>query len=159
MSKPKGPRPKHTPQRTCVVCRSEHSKRELMRIVRLPAGASQSDGSLKGVVLNVNSHEDGPLSHGEASNKVTVHRTPHLIEPEHSAAQVPTVPNPAGMGPSPHIQVDPTGKVSGRGAYLCKSGACWDNVALIQKLSAALKIPLTAEDLAVLRAFRATIDD
>jgi predicted RNA-binding protein YlxR (DUF448 family) len=105
-----------------VVCRSEHSKRELVRIVRLPAGVSQSDGPLKGVALDVDS-------------------------------------DPTGMGPTPHIQVDLTGKVAGRGAYLCKTGTCWDNAALMQKLSAALKTTLTAEDLAVLRAFRATIDD
>ena len=39
MSKAKGPRPKHVPQRTCFVCRQESGKRELVRIVRTPAGA------------------------------------------------------------------------------------------------------------------------
>lgn len=111
MPKPKGPRPKHTPQRTCVVCRAEHSKRELVRIVRLPAGAGDEEASVK------------------------------------------------RADSDPHVQVDLTGKVAGRGAYLCKTGACWDNAAVTQKLSAALKTPLTAEDLAVLRAFRATLDD
>lgn len=39
----KGPRPKHVPQRTCVVCRSERGKRELIRIVRAPDGAVRID--------------------------------------------------------------------------------------------------------------------
>ena len=33
---PKGPRPKHVPQRTCVACRRTDAKRGLVRIVRLP---------------------------------------------------------------------------------------------------------------------------
>ena len=111
MPKPKGPRPKHTPQRTCIICRAEHSKRELVRIVRLSAGAGDAETS----------------ANGTASNR--------------------------------HVQVDPTGKLAGRGAYLCRAGECWNNAALIQKLSAALKTPLTAEDIAILRAFRATLDD
>jgi predicted RNA-binding protein YlxR (DUF448 family) len=94
MPKPKGPRPKHTPQRTCVVCRSERGKRELVRIVRVLAGT---------------------------------------------------------------VQVDPTGKVAGRGAYLCKVRTCWENPALAHKLNAALKTTLTPEDLAVLRDFSAKL--
>ena len=34
----KGPRPKHVPQRTCVACREQDSKRSLTRIVRTPGG-------------------------------------------------------------------------------------------------------------------------
>jgi predicted RNA-binding protein YlxR (DUF448 family) len=89
-----GRRPKHTPQRTCVVCRSERGKRELVRIVRAPAG---------------------------------------------------------------EVQVDLTGKVAGRGAYLCKARLCWENPALTQKLNAALKTTLTLEELAVLRDFIAKL--
>jgi len=94
-----------------VVCRSEHSKRELVRIVRLPESV--------GI-------EEAPVNRTERN---------------------------------PHVQVDPTGKLAGRGAYLCKASACWDNAALMQKLSVALKTTLTAEDQAVLRAFRATLGD
>ncbi|GIW00077.1 MAG: hypothetical protein KatS3mg058_1480 [Roseiflexus sp.] len=32
--KQKGPRPKHVPQRTCVMCRCTHAKRALIRLVR-----------------------------------------------------------------------------------------------------------------------------
>ena len=31
-------RRKHVPQRTCIVCRTVHSKRELVRLVRTPEG-------------------------------------------------------------------------------------------------------------------------
>jgi uncharacterized protein len=89
-SKPKGPRPKHVPQRTCIVCRSERGKRELVRVVRTPAG---------------------------------------------------------------EVRVDLTGKVAGRGAYLCKARPCWHNPALGHKLNAALKTTMTVEDLAALRAY------
>ena len=89
-----GPRPKHVPQRTCIVCRSERGKRELVRIVRTPAG---------------------------------------------------------------EVRVDPTGKVAGRGAYLCKARPCWQGPALGHKLNAALKTTLTAEDLAALHAYAETL--
>jgi predicted RNA-binding protein YlxR (DUF448 family) len=90
----KGPRPKHVPQRTCVICRSERGKRELVRIVRTPAGA---------------------------------------------------------------VQVDPTGKVAGRGAYLCKAQPCWNAPGFAQRLNAALKTTLTAEDTAALKAYAGTL--
>lgn len=35
---PKGPRPKHIPQRMCIVCRAVAGKRALMRLVRTEAG-------------------------------------------------------------------------------------------------------------------------
>lgn len=88
--RPKGPRPKHVPQRTCVVCRSERGKRELVRIVRTPAG---------------------------------------------------------------EVRVDPTGKVAGRGAYLCKARPCWQGPALGHKLNAALKTTITEQDMAALRSY------
>jgi predicted RNA-binding protein YlxR (DUF448 family) len=34
----KGPRPKHVPLRTCVVCRNKEAKRGFVRIVRTPEG-------------------------------------------------------------------------------------------------------------------------
>lgn len=95
-TRPKGPRPKHVPQRTCVVCRSERGKRELVRIVRTPAG---------------------------------------------------------------EVRVDPTGKVAGRGAYLCQARPCWQGPALAHKLNAALKTTMSAEDLAALRAYAETLPE
>ncbi|OFW64163.1 MAG: hypothetical protein A2Y74_10050 [Actinobacteria bacterium RBG_13_63_9] len=37
------PRPKHAPQRTCVGCGSTSAKRELIRLVRTPAGEVEPD--------------------------------------------------------------------------------------------------------------------
>lgn len=56
------PRRRRQPQRRCIACRRARSKRELVRIVRTPAGA---------------------------------------------------------------VELDPTGKRSGRGAYLCHEEGCW----------------------------------
>ena len=39
----RGPRPKHVPQRTCVVCRDTSSKRTLTRIVRVADGEALVD--------------------------------------------------------------------------------------------------------------------
>ena len=96
MPKPKGPRPKHVPIRTCIACRTESGKRELVRIVRTP---------------------DGP------------------------------------------VKVDPTGKLAGRGAYLCRQRSCWEQILGGQRLNAALKTTVSAEDLAALAAFAATLPE
>lgn len=47
MPKPKGPRPKHVPLRTCIACRQERGKRELVRVVRTPEGVVQVDSTGK----------------------------------------------------------------------------------------------------------------
>lgn len=94
MPKPKGPRPKHVPMRTCIACRQERGKRELVRVVRTPDGA---------------------------------------------------------------VQIDPTGKQAGRGAYLCRAHPCWEQALQGSRLAIALKTTLTAEQLAALRAFAATL--
>lgn len=39
----KGPRPRHVPLRTCVVCRDKTSKRALFRIVRTSDGQAEVD--------------------------------------------------------------------------------------------------------------------
>jgi len=38
-------RPKHVPQRMCVVCRSHDAKRQLFRIVRTPEGLIEPDAT------------------------------------------------------------------------------------------------------------------
>jgi predicted RNA-binding protein YlxR (DUF448 family) len=50
------------------------------------------------------------------------------------------------------VQVDPTGKLIGRGAYLHDRKSCWER-ALKGALSAALKIELSEEDNKHLIAF------
>ena len=79
-------RVKHRPQRTCIVCRGKHDKRELTRLVL-------ADG---------------------------------------------------------RVQVDPSGKMNGRGAYLCASPKCWQGVQRAA-LSRALRQDLTDDDFALLR--------
>ncbi len=87
---PKQPRrPKHVPQRTCVVCREKTDKRQLTRIV--------------------NNQEEG-------------------------------------------IVIDPTGKKTGRGAYVCHKATCWEKIAKGQILDQALKVPVSAETKAALLA-------
>jgi predicted RNA-binding protein YlxR (DUF448 family) len=92
----KGPRPKHVPLRTCITCRQERGKRELIRVVRTTSGT---------------------------------------------------------------VQVDPTGKLAGRGAYLCRARTCWERALGGQKLNAALKTSVSADDQAALRAFAATLPE
>jgi predicted RNA-binding protein YlxR (DUF448 family) len=82
-------RPKHKPQRTCIVCRETKDKRDLIRVVRTPAG---------------------------------------------------------------NLIVDPSGKANGRGAYLCRQGSCWEKSLQKQRLTQALKITPSVEELAALQA-------
>ena len=68
--------------RTCIVCRQERGKRELVRIVRTPDET---------------------------------------------------------------VRIDPTGKLAGRGAYLCRARPCWEQALQGHRLGAALKTTLSAE--------------
>jgi len=52
------------------------------------------------------------------------------------------------------LQIDPTGKMNGRGAYLCDSAACWERAAAGDALSRALKTALTDDDRIRLRQAR-----
>ena len=79
------------PLRTCVACRTERPKRELVRVVRAP------DGS---------------------------------------------------------VTLDPTGRLAGRGAYLCADGACWSTALKKHSLERALEASLPPD----LRAKLATGD-
>ena len=88
----KGPRPKHVPERMCVVCRDKGGKRTLTRVVRL------SDGT---------------------------------------------------------IEIDPTGKKNGRGAYLCDNSACWQRAATTDVLGQGLRATLSSDTRAYLSAYAA----
>lgn len=55
---------------------------------------------------------------------------------------------PAGAG----VVLDPTGKTSGRGAYLCPTTACFELALKRKALERSLKITLPEETLASLRA-------
>jgi uncharacterized protein len=53
--------------------------------------------------------------------------------------------------PEGAIEVDPKGKRSGRGAYLCADRPCWDAALLHRKLGQALKCQVSVEEVAELR--------
>lgn len=57
------------------------------------------------------------------------------------------------------VLVDPTGKIAGRGAYLCKTQDCWRKGLKGSLLSKALKTTLTEADMAVLQAYAASLPD
>lgn len=59
--------------------------------------------------------------------------------------------------PTGAVEVDPTGKKSGRGAYLCRRVACWEEALKRTRLSKALRITLSEESRAALQAFTATL--
>jgi hypothetical protein len=44
------------------------------------------------------------------------------------------------------VQLDPTGKRNGRGAYLCTQVSCWQRAVESNVLDKALRTTLTAED-------------
>lgn len=91
----KGPKPRHVPQRTCVVCHTTKPKRELLRVVRTPQG---------------------------------------------------------------HVELDPGGKKSGRGAYLCARHSCWETALRKGRLEHEFELPaLPPEDRVALEAFLATL--
>lgn len=80
-------RPRSHPRRTCVACRTERDKRELVRVVRTP---------------------------------------------------------------SREVLIDWTGRVAGRGAYLCADGSCWTLALQRDALQRALDVPLPAELIEIL---------
>jgi predicted RNA-binding protein YlxR (DUF448 family) len=79
---------KHVPLRTCIACRQQRPKRELLRVVRTPKGS---------------------------------------------------------------IEIDPTGKRSGRGAYVCADWECWEAALDQGKLGRALKCQVADQDVEALR--------
>lgn len=54
--------------------------------------------------------------------------------------------------PEGAIEIDPRGKVSGRGAYLCPDPQCWEAALEQGRLGRALKCRVSAEDVMVLKA-------
>jgi uncharacterized protein len=56
------------------------------------------------------------------------------------------------------VQVDPTGKLAGRGAYLHSNRTCWEK-GLKGPLAHALKLTLTAADAQFLRQFMETLPE
>jgi predicted RNA-binding protein YlxR (DUF448 family) len=86
-------KPRHIPQRSCVVCRSKRSKQELIRLVYC--------------------------------NDI--------------------------------VEVDPKGKKSGRGAYLCPRFECWETGLKKGRLDYALHIRINPENRQVLLGYAASL--
>lgn len=57
--------------------------------------------------------------------------------------------------PASGVRIDPTGKLNGRGAYLCQARPCWDKALRTGLLGRALKTTIQEEDLAALQAYAA----
>lgn len=88
------PKQRHVPERTCVACKQQRPKRELIRVVRTPDG---------------------------------------------------------------HVMMDPTGKKSGRGAYLCARRSCWEIGVRKGRLEHEFELTLQPEDRAALEAYIETL--
>lgn len=61
--------------------------------------------------------------------------------------------------PDGEVVVDPTGKLAGRGAYLCKDKRCWRVALEHKRLERALKLALTPEQHAYIEAYAAQLPD
>jgi predicted RNA-binding protein YlxR (DUF448 family) len=61
--------------------------------------------------------------------------------------------------PDGSAEVDRTGKQAGRGAYLCANRGCWERALAQRQLNRALKMTLTDENTAQLRAFAESLPD
>jgi predicted RNA-binding protein YlxR (DUF448 family) len=53
--------------------------------------------------------------------------------------------------PTGQIVLDPTGKANGRGAYLCRTGACLEKGLQKGRLARALKVTLSMEEMQALQ--------
>lgn len=61
--------------------------------------------------------------------------------------------------PNGEVVIDPTGKLAGRGAYLCRTKACWERALEQKRIGRALKVELTAEQQAQLAEFANTLPE
>jgi predicted RNA-binding protein YlxR (DUF448 family) len=59
--------------------------------------------------------------------------------------------------PGGTVEIDPSGKRSGRGAYLCRQKTCWDRALKRGSLDHALKTTLGDEIKAMLAAYARTL--
>lgn len=51
------------------------------------------------------------------------------------------------------VEVDPTGRKNGRGAYLCRRAECWDVSTQSDRLGRALRRKLTVDEIARLTEY------
>ncbi|MBC7263169.1 MAG: YlxR family protein [Chloroflexi bacterium] len=61
--------------------------------------------------------------------------------------------------PEGDVRVDETGKVSGRGVYLCRARKCWTGALAKGRIGYALKIQLSPEQETTLREYAANLPE
>jgi predicted RNA-binding protein YlxR (DUF448 family) len=59
--------------------------------------------------------------------------------------------------PEGRVEADPTGKKSGRGAYVCGEAECWNAAIKKGKLERSLKVTLTPGDAEALAGYAAAL--
>ena len=59
--------------------------------------------------------------------------------------------------PDGDVKIDPTGKLNGRGAYLCEKPGCWERAVSTPTLSRALNVALSPESHEMLKEFAARL--
>jgi predicted RNA-binding protein YlxR (DUF448 family) len=59
--------------------------------------------------------------------------------------------------PEGHVLIDPTGKKSGRGAYLCAKLSCWQKALKEHRLEQVFEVEISAEDRSGIDEFIATL--
>jgi predicted RNA-binding protein YlxR (DUF448 family) len=59
--------------------------------------------------------------------------------------------------PQGHVELDPTGKKSGRGAYLCAKRSCWELALRKGRLEHEFELTLLPEDRTALEAYMETL--
>lgn len=60
--------------------------------------------------------------------------------------------------PEGRVHLDPSGKLSGRGAYICRRRSCWLKAKETGALQRALKTAIAADDLQAIDLFFAEMD-
>lgn len=58
--------------------------------------------------------------------------------------------------PEGRVELDPTGKKNGRGAYVHEQASCWDEALKKDRLGRALKVAIPPKDLEALKQHAAT---
>ena len=61
--------------------------------------------------------------------------------------------------PEGQVQIDPTGKLSGRGAYLHDRRSCWETALKEGRVAHALKTTLSPEELELLATYAAGLPE
>ncbi len=59
--------------------------------------------------------------------------------------------------PEGEVEIDPTGKRNGRGAYLCEKAACWDRALATPLLARALNADIAPETTQSMKEFAAML--